>query len=57
MSREDMHFAGRYTYGLTVNSDRTMKLTYRGIAGADSQYAGMIGRYSPFHTAKEKTYK
>ena len=56
MSREDMHFSGRYTYGLTVNNDGTMSLTYRNIAGADAAYLTAIGKLTPFHEPKNKTY-
>ena len=56
MADADMHFSGRYTYGLTVNSNSTMSLTYRGIAGADAGYKTAIAKYQPFHQPANKTY-
>ena len=50
MKDSNMHFAGRYTYGLTVDHKGGMTLNRRGIAGADAKYYELISKYSPFHS-------
>ena len=47
---KNIFFAGRYTYGITVSLDGTMTLSYRDIAGVDTEYTEyVIKKYSPFH--------
>ena len=50
MSRNNMHFAGRYTYGLTLDHKGGMTLYKKGIGGADAKYHQLIGKYSAFHS-------
>jgi hypothetical protein len=50
VTNENIFFAGRYTYGITVALDGTMTLSYRDIAGVDDEYIEyVIGKYNPFH--------
>ena len=49
LSDNNIFFDGRYTYGITVDADGNMELSYRDIAGADDIYLEQIGQYTHFH--------
>ena len=50
IDNQNIFFAGRYTYGITVALDGTMTLSYRDIAGYDDAYKTMVlDAYKPFH--------
>ena len=57
LSDNNIFFNGRYTYGITVDTDGNMELSYRDIAGADDIYLEQIGQYTHFHAPELGTLK
>ena len=56
LTDNDIHFAGRYTYGITVDTNGKITLTSRDIAGADAEYLKLINEsgLKPFHQPLHK---
>ncbi len=48
-STDNIHAAGRYTYGWNVSSDGAISMSYTDIAGASSNYHEQLNKYEPLH--------